>query len=360
MKICILTRSLNTYTGSGEFVFNFIKETKLLMPEIVFFTMTNEDILELNFFSLIKNWSRIRCQIQRADIIHAFDAYPYGVIAVLANFFINRPLIITAIGTGSLQLFDYHSWKAKLFRLAYTRASRITAISRYVANEIERHVKNIKVEVINPGIDYDYWSAVRAAPIDIRLKGLQPYILSVGELKRRKGYDVMLPIMSDVFKVNSNAKYVIVGNIGRNLEYRDKLYRQIKELGLEDKVVILSDLSRDDLRSVFQHAYLYFTLPQNVSGDIEGFGISILQAAAAGLPAIVGKGSGAEDAVTHDLSGFLISSDQPSKIVEKINELLTEEILREKLLEGAKEFAIKMRWQNQVKPYVRIYQELNK
>lgn len=357
MKICVLSHNLNPETGIGEFVINLVKEAQVLLPQADFTLMTDGDILKPGFASIINNWAEIRRKIRESDMIHAMDAYPYGFVAAVANIFINRPLIITAIGTGSTQSLGGFGLKSLLLRWVYSRSSVITAISGYVARKIEKHIKK-KVSIINPGIDYDYWSTAEDLPIDQKLESLGPYLLSVGEFKRRKGYDVMLPIINDVLKANAGVKYVIVANMTRNAKYRDELKAQIKDLGMEETVTIMSGLSREYLRAVFQHAYLYVTLPQKVNGDIEGFGLAILQAAAAGLPALVGSGSGADDAIRDGVGGFLMPQDDKALIERKINEIISDKELHSRLSAGAREFARSMGWREQTKGYVEIYQRL--
>lgn len=360
MKVCVLCHTTNTQTGTGEFASSLIKELEILMPGSTFTVMTSEDVLKLNYMSMIRNFLYIRKQIRGCDIIHTLDNYPYGVIAAFANFLINRPLIITAIGTGSLQLFDRKGWKSVLFRWAYSQADHVVAISHYVAKCIELNVKKIKVTVINPGIDNKYWSIATETEMDTKLERLSPYLLSVGDLKRRKGYEVMLPIISVVMKENKLVNYVIVADTKKNPEGKSKLDEIISELGISGRVIVLSNLPREDLRSVYQHALLYITLPQNVGGDIEGFGMSILQAASAGVPAIVGEGSGANDAVIDAKSGFLVSSNDSKDMLKKINNLLSDENLLRELSQGAMEFSAQMSWRDQSKKYVDIYKKIER
>lgn len=360
MRICVFTHSLDKQTGTGEFAHNLITEIESLLPGSEFTLLSGEDVLRPSYFSIIKNWSKIRRSVRECDIIHALDCYPYGAIAALANWHIDKPLLITAIGTGSLQLFERRGLKAMVFRWAYARAMGVTAISRYVAREIERYLPGMNVQVINPGIDYEYWSREESNYIDTQMESLAPYVLSVGELKKRKGYEKNLPVVSEVMKTVPDLNYVIVANIYRNKKYKAELKREIEALGIEGKVVFLSSLSREALRSVYQHALIYLTLPQKIGGDVEGFGLSILQAAAGGLPSVVGRGSGAEDAVLDSRSGFLVSSDNQLEVVERVKELLKDNDLQRKLSAGAKEFARGMTWREFANLYSALYKELNK
>ncbi len=360
MKIVVLAHTLDDRTGTGEFVSSMINHTQDSVPDTSFSVMTSEDLLAPSYICVLKNWSAIREKLRNADVVHAIDAYPYGAIAALANIRIGRPLVITTVGTGSTQLFERFTWKAWLLRWAYAQADHITAISEYVARKIESHVREVKVEVVNPGINCEYWEQTSSLPIDKELRNVEPYILSVGEFKSRKGYDVILPIMKEVLVANPTAKYVIVANMEKNHEYRERLMKQIQELGIEDRVVILSRLSRDELRNAYQRASLYLTLPQESKGDVEGFGMAILQAAACGVPAVVGRGSGADDAVLDRVSGFLVSSADPNEVAEKANELLKNVSLHGELSKGARNLAKSLTWQNQVGPYAAIYRKFIK
>lgn len=360
MKICILANTLNDKTGAGEFAVNLSKWATDILPQAVFSFMTGDDLLSPGYFKLLKNWPKIVCKIREADVIHALDGYPYGVIAMLANLFINKPLIITAVGTGSIQKLKGFGLKSVLLRLAFVRADRITAISQFVAQKVREEVKRVAITVINHGVDYEYWSMISATRVDNQLATLIPYILSVGELKRRKGYDRMLPIIGRILEKAPNIHYVIVANTDKNMNYYSELCSQIEHLGLDGRVHFLSQLSREELRNVFQKAELYFTLPQNIGGDVEGFGLSILQAAAAGLPAVVGRGSGASDAVADNESGFLVAGEDVKEILTKVERLLTNRIERDRMSKNARDFSRRMSWKIKVCDYADTYKELNK
>ena len=61
------------------------------------------------------------------------------------------------------------------------------------------------------------------------------------------------------------------------------------------------------------------------SGDVEGFGIAIIEANSLGLPSIGTLGSGIEDAIENNFSGVLVNNNQKEvyasvkKIIESYN-----------------------------------------
>jgi glycosyltransferase involved in cell wall biosynthesis len=279
------------------------------------------------------------------------------VIACLAAWGTGKPVIITAIGSGSIKKLQDFGPKSWLLRWGYRQATRVTAISNYVARELQKEIPGLPVHVINPGVDYSFWGVEETTPLDTTLNELSPYFLTQGELKRRKGYSVLLPILKTVFNRHPEAHYVVIANTTRNREYFEELQLLINTLGLSKKITFLSDLSISELRRVYQKARGYVLLPQNIGGDVEGFGISILEASAAGVPVVVGSGSGADDAVS-DQGGYLVNSSNKDEVLLRLTSLLENNTLREQLSVGARKWAESMDWDNQIKKYIRLYEEI--
>ena len=90
---------------------------------------------------------------------------------------------------------------------------------------------------------------------------------------------------------------------------------------------------------------------ESKTGDVEGFGIAILEANALGVPAIGSKGCGIEDAIKAHVSGVLIALND----AEEFNDALTE-ILNEKTTyqHEAKQWAEKHDWSNIINQYKRL------
>src|SRR3989344_7130297 len=355
MKICILTQTFNSQTGAGVFAGNLIDGVKKRDHNMEFSVMTGEDFLKPNIYQLLKNWLHIRNEIKKSDLVHALDAYPYGVIACMANLGVSKPVIITAVGSGSIGKLGNFGWKPQLLRWAYGRATRVTAISHYVAQEIKKVLVDLSIEVINPGVDYDFYASKSG---EAKTSTEYEYIVTQGEFKKRKGYEEILPVIKEVMMVKPDLGYMIVANESRNESYRDKLYKLMEDLGIRDKVTVRSNLSREELRETYRNARLYLTLPTNVEGDVEGFGMAIMEAAAAGTPAVVGKGSGADDAVLDGQSGFLVDGGDRGQVVEKILSIIDDENLREILSDGARRWASQNNWESKMKQYIDLYEKI--
>jgi len=356
MKICFLTQTLNQRTGAGVFASNIVDRVSLSRPDIRFSVITGEDYLRPGILNIFRNWSHIRNQVKEADIVHAIDGFPYGVIACLANLGTSKPVIITVIGSGSIGKLSGYGLQSFLLRWAYRRAARITAISNYISNEVQKVLPNLSIIVINPGVDYDFYSKE-----DNKKYSLIPnaaYVVTQGEFKERKGYMEILPMMKKVIGLRPSVNYVIIGNTGRNQDYQEKLYNKMDKLGIRNKIFVLSDLSGEELRAAFKDAILYFTLPKNHKGDVEGFGMAIMEAAATGTPVVVGKGSGADDAVSDGQSGFLVDGKNEKEVIERILTIIDNRDLRDRLSKGAKKWASENSWESKVRQYVSLYEQI--
>ena len=143
MDICFLTHNLDIKNGGGRLSYELISGLQKTSPDVKIKVLTTifsgyeyeEAILYPNkiklFFSLLK----VRKILKHYNIIHAFDGMPYGVIASLALVGLRNKLIVTAVGSGSLQ--PLYSKYAFLIKWAYRQADKLIAISSYTANEIK-------------------------------------------------------------------------------------------------------------------------------------------------------------------------------------------------------------------------------
>lgn len=364
MRICYLMHNLDSKNGGGRLGGEFIAQVRKEYPaaEVSLLTTvasgaTNEAaILYPDKIRLLFSLPALRRRLKQYDIIHAFDGSPYGIIAALAHWRLKNKFIITAVGSGSLQ--PLHTWWLRpLMKWAYRQADAVTAISSYTAREVHAFIPETAVQAIPLGIRSEYFTdqgttaAVRAAA-----RTLRPYILSVGRVKPRKGYDISLRVFAALKQQLPQLQYVIVGN-GRGSYYRE-LQALADRLDVSGSLIFKEGIDDEELACLYREAELFLLLPQNVGYDVEGFGLVFLEAAAFGLPVIGTRDSGAEDAVWDGHNGFLVPPQDVTAAVARAREILHTEELRSKLQANSLRFAKKMSWQRAVSPYLALYQNL--
>ena len=350
MKICYLNHNLDDNTGAGRFCLSLLKSLKKEIPSLEYRVLTHDNFLPNEKIRLIFALSKIRAVFRKYDVIHALDGWPYGVIAAIASLGLKKKLVITAIGTGAIQPL-YNFWKRPFLKWAYKQADRVIAVSNNTKREILKVIPNLEIEVINHGVD----SAKFQFPIpSSQLSVSKPYILSVGALKKRKGYNYALKAFAEVSRKFPNLKYII---LGRGTEKKE-LELEIQRLDIENKVRFLSAITNEELAFLYQNAELFILLPQDVNKDIEGFGLVFLEAAAAGLPVVATQYSGAEDAVLSGKTGFLVPQEDFKMAAVAMEKLLIQPKLKNLFSKESFNFSKTMSWLKIARQYNYLYNKL--
>ncbi len=361
MKVCFLAHNADIKNGGGRLVFELATRLKKVLPggeiEVLTSSPSGPDfarpVISPGWQGLISNLFRLRRHFKKSDLIHAFDLWPYGFLAVAASLGLKKKIVITLVGSGSVRPL-YHLILLPILKRVCRRADKLAAISSYTAGEVFKKIPGLKIEVIPLGVDGDYFrrQAADAGQPDVQ----PPYILSVGRLKPRKGYHLSLKVFAQVAAAQptKDLKYVIVGS-GQG-EYFDKLQRQIKDLGLTGRVIFKQNISDQELAAFYKNASLFLLLSQNDNHDIEGFGLVFLEAAAFGLPVIGAKDCGAQDAILDGQNGFLVPPQDINEAAQKTLLILRDKALREKMAANSIKLSEDMTNEKLAAKYFNLYE----
>ncbi|AGS40565.1 glycosyltransferase family 4 protein [Cycloclasticus zancles] len=125
-------------------------------------------------------------------------------------------------------------------------------------------------------------------------------LLSLGRLVERKGVhwfikNVMVHLPKDII-------YLIAGD-GPN---KDKINSLIKKLHLENNVYLLGEVDNQLKETLFTHSDLFIQANIPIKNDVEGFGITQLEAGLCGLPSISSNLEGIKDAIQENKNGWLV------------------------------------------------------
>lgn len=344
MKVVFLTYNLNTTDGGGRFSHDLVLNLKKEGIEITVITTENNKLL-LNFF-------KIRRIFKNSDIIHAIDIWPNGFYTRLISLGLRKPFIITALGTHSVAPF--YSWRRPLAKWVLKNVQLI-AISDYTKEKILEIMPKLKIDVITPGFDLDFWSGDSVASEEIlRLK---PYILSVGALKPRKGYHNSIKAFAIVAKKFEKLNYLIVGQ-SEESDYVRELKKIIKENGLEKRVFFIGGLDDNALLRFYRNAELFILTPVEENHHFEGFGIVFLEAAASGLPIVATYKSGATSATKDGYNSILVPQNDPQKTADAIIKIFSDSELRNRLKNNGYEWIKEFSWGKIITGYNNIYSKI--
>jgi phosphatidylinositol alpha-1,6-mannosyltransferase len=233
--------------------------------------------------------------------------FPAGLVAALLPRKARGRLMILA--HGSEVAARYGTLRERLLRWTFARADCIVANSRFTAARVRDAEVRSRVEIVPCGVDEH---TIERFPANV------PTILFVGRLVPRKGADRLIEALPMLREHLGSAQLEIIGN-GPD---RDRLERLAAELGVREHVRFLGAVSDTERDAAYARAWC-FAMPTRAEGDdVEGFGIVYLEAAMAGLPAIGGSGSGAEDAIADGVTGFVVDGTDRTAVANALLQVL--------------------------------------
>lgn len=193
-----------------------------------------------------------------------------------------------------------------MFRRTCKEAERFIAISECTKRDIIEygHVDPEKITVIYQGCNDVFKQSVdeeKKHQVKLYYGLPKRYILNVGSIEERK--NVLLAVKALV-QLPDDVSLVIAG---KQTQYENQILAYIEENGLHSRVLIIHNLSFEDLPAVYQMAEA-FVYPSRY----EGFGIPIIEAINSGLPVVACTGSCLEEAGGSD--NIYVSPDDPEAL----------------------------------------------
>lgn len=214
--------------------------------------------------------------------------------------------------------------------IAY-RSSHTIAVSESTADELVRlGAAAERIAVIHNGVDERLLAHV---PLGIR--DGEPTVLYLGRLERYKRVDLLVRAMARVRDAGDPARLVIAGD-GRHAAAVQRLVRQLR---LGDRVDFVGRVTDAMKRSLMERAWLHA-----ITSTKEGWGITVLEAAACGTPTIASDTPGLRDAVVHGETGLLVRHGDVTALADAIRTLTVDRAERERLAAGARARARHFTW----------------
>lgn len=234
------------------------------------------------------------------------------------------------------------------FRSACRRADRVVAVSECTKRDIVTHygIDPAKVSVVYQGCAEAFWEpASESVKEEVRKAYKLPtnYVLYVGTIERRKNLGLLAQALKNL------APNVQVIAVGKQTPYATEVRQMAQELGVGNRLTMLSNVPFRHLPTLYQMASL-FVYPSR----FEGFGIPILEALVSGVPVIGCTGSCLEEAGGPD--SIYVSPDDPGELARQIERVLSEEPLRTRMIEKGREYAQNFTAEKLTEDMLRIYQ----
>jgi len=198
------------------------------------------------------------------------------------------------------------------------------------------HMKKHSIRIIYNGLNHDKYRVAAK-------KAKNPVIVYFGRLMRYKNLDTLMRIFTEVIKQLPEAELWIAGTGETEAELRELA----KKLNIENKVRFFGRVSDEDSAKILKSAWVFATCSK-----LEGWGITVLEGAACGTPAVAYNVSGLKESVQDNQTGLLAEDD--ADFADKLRILLRDKKLREKLSKQAIAYAKKFTWDNAAEQSLRL------
>jgi glycosyltransferase involved in cell wall biosynthesis len=220
-----------------------------------------------------------------------------------------------------------------LARLAAQRAARVVTISQFSKREIVRlfGIQESQVDVIYPGTTAPTSSATndRAASRDEHL------VLFVGSLFARRHIPALIDGFARLARQRSDVRLEIVGD--NRTTPRVDFHRLVEASGAAARIAIRSYVSDDVLRDLYTRAGAFVFL-----SEYEGFGLTPIEALAAGVPIAVLDTPVARE--VYDEAALYVSKPDPALVRAAIERVLFDAGERTRILAAAGRLLPRYSW----------------
>lgn len=226
----------------------------------------------------------------------------------------------------------HETWWARLpvtrqaLRRIVAGADVVTHVSAFSRDELRRawpRQAAPALRSLSPGIDTDRFRPGRDGTALRREWGVEagrPVVLAASRLVPRKGQDLLVEGWPQVLRRHPAAVLAIVGDG----PHAASLRRQVAAQGVSGSVLLVPGVAWDLMPDVYAAADV-FALPcrtRRAGLEPEALGIAYLEAAASGLPVVVGRSGGAPETVLDGRSGHVVDPRDAAATAHRVAGLL--------------------------------------
>jgi phosphatidylinositol alpha-1,6-mannosyltransferase len=191
-----------------------------------------------------------------------------------------------------------------------------------------------RIVVLNPGVELPVHIDAGAAAEFRSRHGLgeRKLMLSVGRLTPRKGLlEFVEQSLPAIAAAHPDATLLIIGDeapdalTGSAAGMGQRIVQAASAIGLQDNVRILGVCDEADLSAAYQASDALVFPVRSVPGDVEGFGMVAIEAAAHGLTTVAFAVGGVSDAVAEGSSGWLVPAGDYAQFADRVTQVFEQQ-----------------------------------
>lgn len=278
---------------------------------------------------------RVLLSMRRYDVLLLGDGV-LSLVGAIVKFFYPKKTVVSIVHGLDL------TYKSALYQNAWVKRflpslDGIIAVSEETKKvALQKGLSPDRVFVVHNGVETESFSGNYSHEDALKILGpdsvKKTILLTTGRLAKRKGAEWF--IRSVLPLLPSDTVYVLAGSGPEEQNIR----QAIADTHLENRVYLLGRVT-DEVRNLLLNTADIFVQPNiPVPGDMEGFGIAVIEAAACGRVVIASELEGLKDALTHNENGILVPTMDATAYVAALQPFLQDPAKRQSFGLHAKAF----------------------
>lgn len=284
----------------------------------------------------VELYQYLQKHIHEYDVIHCHGLWHFGT---LAPFMLDRNVakVITIHGVLDRWVYAHNNWKKQLMdtlaQKAFLRRTDLVQINNTDEQaDVLRYLgqPHPNVVIIPNGVNISDFANLPPKGTFRQKFGVpadRKMVLFMSRLNAKKGLDLLLPGFRAYVQKYPDSVLVLAGS---DDGYEATTRQFIEQNNLHDTIRLVGMLTGDDKKAALADADL-FTLPSYS----EGFSMAVLEAMAAGTPALVSDRVGFGDAIREHKAAGLLDSLTPEAVTAGLEDLLGNNTLRQQVAQNA-------------------------
>ena len=281
---------------------------------------------------LYRAFTTARAKMKQGEIdVVLFSAMPSAVLtAVLARTSRETGVPLTAISHGHDVIADSSAYQWLVARV-FSRLDAMLPVSRATGQQcVQRGLPPDRLFVTPNGIEPDRFGetfpGLYSARADRRkvladafpeLAGLigpgDLLLCSVGRQVKRKGHEWFIRTVMPQLVENI---HLALGGRGPESEV---IRQATVDTGMQSRVHCLGLVAEEKLASLYSGGDLFIMPNIPIAGDMEGFGVVMLEAGLCGMPSIASRIEGIQDVITNGVNGYCVNPLDADGFADVIN-----------------------------------------
>lgn len=233
-----------------------------------------------------------------------------------------------------------------LLELAYIKIFRhlpFLTISYSTAQDLTNLGVN-HVFTITPGLH-------AKPPKKLPRKNKSPLLVSLGRITEMKRIEDTIGAFRLLHKELPDIKLIIVGQ-GKT-RYLERLKNLCRLMAIDDRVVFTGYVGEKEKLELLSQAWMLVSTSLR-----EGWGLTVIEAAACGTPSVAYRVAGLVDSVKDQETGFLCQKNNPEELAKNIKKLLINHRLRKRFSQNALNYSHGFSWKKTTEETLEIFKKI--